>query len=81
MLCIHQILHNELEESLQITQDQLSNTSMELEKQKILNEKLETDLLSMNKHAPNGDITPSESGTDVLANLDLGRKTAVSEIM
>jgi homeobox protein cut-like len=66
------------------SQDHLSHTSSELEKQRILNEKLENDLLSMDKHRKpnmNGDVTPSDatsSQTDVLAGLDLGRKTAVS---
>ncbi|KAK0225921.1 CASP C terminal-domain-containing protein [Armillaria fumosa] len=67
------ILHNELENSLQAAQDQLSSTGADLEKQKALNEKLENDLLSMNKHRTNGDITPPES-SDVLTGLDLGRK-------
>ncbi|KAK0485802.1 CASP C terminal-domain-containing protein [Armillaria novae-zelandiae] len=67
------ILHSELENSLQAAQDQLSSTGADLEKQKVLNEKLENDLLSMNKHRTNGDITPPES-SDVLTGLDLGRK-------
>ncbi|KAK0461260.1 CASP C terminal-domain-containing protein [Desarmillaria tabescens] len=67
------ILHSELENSLQAAQDQLSSTGADLEKQKALNEKLENDLLSMNKHRSNGDITPPES-SDVLTGLDLGRK-------
>ncbi|KAK0454978.1 CASP C terminal-domain-containing protein [Armillaria borealis] len=67
------ILHSELENSLQAAQDQLSSTGADLEKQKALNEKLENDLLSMNKHRTNGDITPPES-SDVLTGLDLGRK-------
>jgi hypothetical protein len=68
------------------SKDHLSHTSFELEKQKILNEKLENDLLSMDKHRKpnmNGDVTPSDatsSQTDVLAGLDLGRKTAVSVV-
>ncbi|KAG7446277.1 uncharacterized protein BT62DRAFT_931725 [Guyanagaster necrorhizus] len=71
------ILHSELENSLQAAQDQLSSTGADLEKQKALNEKLENDLLSMNKHRSNGDITPPES-SDVLTGLDLGRKADVS---
>ncbi|PBK91487.1 hypothetical protein ARMGADRAFT_1106045 [Armillaria gallica] len=67
------ILHSELENSLQAAQDQLSSTGADLEKQKALSEKLENDLLSMNKHRTNGDITPPES-SDVLTGLDLGRK-------
>ncbi|GLB37586.1 putative CASP C terminal [Lyophyllum shimeji] len=69
------ILHGELEESLQTAQDQLKNMSSELEKQKALNEKLENDLASMNKHKPNGDATPSDSGLDVLAGLELNGKS------
>ncbi|KAF9051170.1 hypothetical protein BDZ89DRAFT_1154075 [Hymenopellis radicata] len=68
------ILHNELETSLQAAQDRLSSTADELEKQRDLNEKLENDLVSMNKHGVNGDSTPSES-SDVLAGLDLGKKS------
>jgi len=34
----------------------------------------------MDQHKPNGSITPSESGTDLLANLDLSRKTADSSV-
>ncbi|KAJ7594300.1 CASP C terminal-domain-containing protein [Mycena floridula] len=71
------ILHGELEASLQVTEDQLVLTKSELEKQNALNEKLETDLLSMNEHKPNGDMGVSES-SDVLAGLDLGRKTDTS---
>lgn len=48
----------------------------------MLNEKLENDLLSMNKHhggeATNGDGTPLEA-SDVLAGLELGKKS-VSEV-
>ncbi|KAG5654395.1 hypothetical protein H0H81_003219 [Sphagnurus paluster] len=68
------ILHSELEESLQVAQEQLKNLGAELEKQKTLNEKLENDLLSMNKHQHNGNMTPSESGVDILAGLELGTK-------
>ncbi|KAG5648583.1 hypothetical protein DXG03_003194 [Asterophora parasitica] len=66
------ILHGELEESLQAAEDQLKGMGSELDKQKTLNEKLENDLLSMNKHRPNGDVTPSDSGLDVLAGFELG---------
>ncbi|KAK7472734.1 hypothetical protein VKT23_000844 [Stygiomarasmius scandens] len=68
------ILHSELEESLQTVQGQLESTTAELSKQKTLNENLENDLLSMNRHKANGDPASSES-SDVLAGLDLGRKT------
>ncbi|KAJ7772547.1 CASP C terminal-domain-containing protein [Mycena maculata] len=70
------ILHTELEASLLTAEERLVVTSAELEKQKILNEKLENDLVSMNSHKPNGDLLASENdSTDVLAGLDLGRKT------
>ncbi|KAJ7647139.1 CASP C terminal-domain-containing protein [Roridomyces roridus] len=70
------ILQSELEASLQTVEEQLAGTSAELGKQKILNEKLENDLLSMNSHKSNGDLTASNNdSTDVLAGLDLGRKT------
>ncbi|KAJ7178378.1 CASP C terminal-domain-containing protein [Mycena crocata] len=70
------IIHTELEVSFQTAEEQLVATSAELEKQKVLNEKLETDLVSMNSHKPNEDLPPSEvDSTDVLAGLDLGRKT------
>jgi homeobox protein cut-like len=62
-----------------VAQNQLDSTNSELEKQKILNEKLENDLLSMDNHKPNGDAPTSELGEpDILAGLDLGRKTSVS---
>ncbi|KAJ7187987.1 CASP C terminal-domain-containing protein [Mycena filopes] len=70
------IIHTELEASLQTAEEQLATTSAELDKQKILNEKLETDLVSMNSHKSNGDLSMAEGdSTDVLAGLDLGRKT------
>ncbi|KAL0956421.1 hypothetical protein HGRIS_002569 [Hohenbuehelia grisea] len=76
------ILLGELEASIQSSQVQLSDTSTELEKQKILNEKLENDLLSMNKHQTNGDATPSSDAgsADVLSRLDLGRKASDSSV-
>jgi homeobox protein cut-like len=86
-----QILHNELEGSLQYVQERLEYTSSELEKQKILNEKLENDLVAMNKHNKpggngvigvdgSGGLTPSgmDSQTDLLAGLELGKKPNVS---
>jgi homeobox protein cut-like len=71
----------------------LEYTSSELEKQKILNEKLENDLVAMNKHKQSGNggvvdgvggsgegVTPSgtDSQTDLLAGLELGKKSSVS---
>ncbi|KAG6837511.1 hypothetical protein H0H93_008436 [Arthromyces matolae] len=70
------ILHSELEESLRSTEAQLTNMGSDLEKQKVLNEKLENDLLSMNKHRTNGELTPSDSGLDLLASLERGAKKA-----
>ncbi|KAF8829096.1 hypothetical protein HHX47_DHR3000686 [Lentinula edodes] len=69
------ILHGELEASLQHAQGQLDSTSTELEKQKTLNEKLENDLLSLNK--PNGHVSPSGS-SDVLAGLEVVQKESSS---
>ncbi|KAH0588944.1 hypothetical protein H2248_004729 [Termitomyces sp. 'cryptogamus'] len=65
------ILHSELEESLRGAEDQLKTIGSELEKQKALNEKLENDLLSMNKHQTNGDVPSSDPGLDILASLEL----------
>jgi homeobox protein cut-like len=72
----------------------LEYTSSELEKQKVLNEKLENDLVAMNKHKQSGNggvdaggvvgsggiLTPSgtDSQTDLLAGLELGKKSSVS---
>ncbi len=59
-------------------QSQLAAAEAELEKQRALNESLENDLLQMESHkpkAPNGDATPGDD--DVLASLDLGRKSTV----
>ncbi|KAF9469931.1 CASP C terminal-domain-containing protein [Collybia nuda] len=64
------ILHSELEGSLQTAREELKTRSLELEKQKILSEKLENDLLSMNKHKVNGDNVQSLG----LEALDLGKK-------
>ncbi|KAF9010535.1 CASP C terminal-domain-containing protein [Cyathus striatus] len=70
------ILHSELDASLQTANDRLEAASSELEKQKLLNEKLENDLLSMDNHQkPNGDGQSSDAtALDVLADLDLGGK-------
>ncbi|KAF8070611.1 CASP C terminal-domain-containing protein [Lyophyllum atratum] len=68
------VIPHACEESLQAAEDKLKTTSSELEKQTALNDKLENDLLSMNKHRHNGDATPSESRLDVLADLELGSK-------
>lgn len=73
-----------MEASLKTVQEQLTLTSSELDKQKVLNEKLENDLLAMNKHSKtngtvgnadgSGVLTPADSQIDVLAGLDLGKK-------
>ncbi|THH12105.1 hypothetical protein EW146_g7817 [Bondarzewia mesenterica] len=81
------ILHGELEASLQQIRDELASTASELEKQRALNERLETDLLQLNKHGQsqgqngkthvNGTDVPQtefDSDEDVLAGLDLGKK-------
>ena len=77
-----QILHAELETALQSVQLQLEATESELEKQRALNEKLETDLLQMDQRKADGGIsgahTPANGTStpaDVLAGLDLGKKT------
>ncbi len=79
---ITQILHAELEASLLGIQSDLAATEADLQKQRVLNEKLENDLLQMDSHRPNGDA--SGAGTpdlgapsDALAGLDLGKKSTV----
>ncbi|KAF5351863.1 hypothetical protein D9756_007574 [Leucocoprinus leucothites] len=73
------ILHGELEASLEASQAHLENTTSELEKQKLLNETLENDLLSMgsNDKKANGDSAhmPAE---DVLAGLEFSKKPTAS---
>ncbi|KAF5393386.1 hypothetical protein D9757_000739 [Collybiopsis confluens] len=69
------ILHGELEASLHQAEEELSFTRSELDRQKNLNERLENDLLSVNK--PNGGAPPS-TVPDVLAELELGSKTESS---
>ena len=74
-----QILHGELEASLQSVQSELAMTSSELEKQRALNEKLENDLLQMQAHNPKTVVFDAVSeDPDVLAGLDLGKKTVCS---
>lgn len=72
----HQVLHSELEASLLASEAQLAATEADLQKQKVLNEKLENDLFQMERHNPavrlsvnlNGDVggsgthTPAEGG-------------------
>lgn len=64
-------------------QADLANAEAELEKQHVLNEKLENDLLQIQAHSPtpkitNGTDIPAED--DVLAGLDLGKKLTVSRV-
>lgn len=74
--------HSEMEATLQAVTDLLTHTRTDLEKQRSLNERLETDLLQLNPHpsttssqaaangtAASGSLTPSESG---LGGLNLG---------
>ncbi|KAH9485122.1 Protein CASP [Psilocybe cubensis] len=64
------ILHGELEDSLSTVKQELESATFDLEKQRELNEKLENDLLSINKQGASTDIE-----TDVLASLDLSKRT------
>jgi homeobox protein cut-like len=78
-LSLHlQILHGELEASLQVLEKQLETSTSELKRQKMLNEKLETDLLAMDDHKMNGNAF-AEGEPDPLANLDLGNKLMVTK--
>ncbi|EJF65373.1 hypothetical protein DICSQDRAFT_50703 [Dichomitus squalens LYAD-421 SS1] len=77
------IMHGELEAALQSVKSQLEVTESELDKQRALNEKLETDLLQMDQRkGDTGDRASSANGTstpvDVLASLELGKKAGVS---
>lgn len=77
-----EILHGELEAALHSVQSQLEATESELDKQRALNEKLETDLLQMEQRKGDTGATSPANGTstpvDVLAGLDLGKKPGVS---
>ena len=80
MPTLTQILHNELEASLQRAQDDLASTRRELEKHRQLNERLESDLLKIEQHG-NGDAIPADPAEDdVLAGLglELGLATKAS---
>lgn len=80
-----QILHGELEASLQATQEELITVNSKLEKQQQLNEKLEIDLLDIEKHQKaqvngghEGRETPKNAASsDALAGIELGKKTSV----
>ncbi|KAI0630292.1 CASP C terminal-domain-containing protein [Trametes polyzona] len=75
------ILHAELETALQSVQYQLAATESELEKQRALNEKLETDLLQMDQRKGENGISPSPangSSTPVDVLAELGKKPSDS---
>ncbi|KAF9529197.1 CASP C terminal-domain-containing protein [Crepidotus variabilis] len=68
------ILHSELEEHLRTSQERLDQATVDLQKQKELNDRLEVDLLSINK--PTNEPATNDKEVDVLASLDsIGRKT------
>jgi hypothetical protein len=82
LLTTPKISHGEMEATLQAITDTLAHTRADLDKQKSLNERLETDLLQLNPHVrpasssvvPNGATgsgtpTPAETGLD---GLNLG---------
>ncbi|KAF8638030.1 hypothetical protein AX16_010662 [Volvariella volvacea WC 439] len=66
------ILHSELEQSLQSSSEQLEAVTRDLEKQRVLNEKLENDLLAMNQHK---DSHQRLESSDILAGLDMPKKS------
>jgi hypothetical protein len=80
-----QILHGELEASLQFAQEELITVYSKLEKQQLLNEKLEIDLLEIEKHQQaqiNGkhearDALKNPVSSDALAGIELGKKPGV----
>ena len=78
------MLHSELEESFRTASEELATCRAELEKQKILTERLENDLMHVDRHMaggsgaplangerPSGISTPNQS-TDALSGLNLG---------
>jgi hypothetical protein len=75
-----QILHGELEASLQQARSELTTTSVELEKQRELNERLENDLLTLAQRSRTTgsaglDPDAGDDGDDgALAGLALGKK-------
>ncbi|KAF9482164.1 hypothetical protein BDN70DRAFT_919353 [Pholiota conissans] len=66
------ILHSELDDSLRNSRDQLETSTQELQRQKNLNEKLENDLLSIDKE--NGRRPSAEPEQDILASLETGKR-------
>lgn len=82
-----QILHGELEASLQHAKCDLASTTSELEKHRELNERLESDLLKIEQHGQgrndqeNGDANPVETGEDdILAGLGLELGLATKDV-
>lgn len=75
---LSKILHDELEASLRQISEELADTKEELDKQKVLNDRLESDLLQMEQHKPNGTRAQSPDDSfadqDPLTSLDLGNK-------
>ncbi|KIM21551.1 hypothetical protein M408DRAFT_29456 [Serendipita vermifera MAFF 305830] len=79
------VLHSELEESFRTASEELATCRAELEKQKVLTDRLENDLMHVDRHMatsnsagalPNGDrasgtSTPNQS-TDALSGLNIG---------
>lgn len=78
-----QILHTELEASLQKATQDLEYTQADLDKQKTLNDKLENDLLELERGKPNGGIlSPPEIGSiDGLSGLDLKKPSSVCHLV
>jgi hypothetical protein len=70
-----QILHSELEASLQSAQDDLASTNQDLEKHRELNDRLESDLLKLEQSRGgqgNGDTSLADDAQDdILAGLGL----------
>lgn len=70
---------------MQVTQEELITVNSKLEKQQQLNEKLENDLLDIEKHQQaqmNGkhdarDILKNAASSDALAGIELGKKPSV----
>ena len=78
---LSKILHDELEASLRQISDELADTKEDLDKQKVLNDRLESDLLQMEQHQPNGTRVQSPDNAsedqDPLTSLNLGTKKTV----
>jgi homeobox protein cut-like len=69
------ILHNDLEASLRAAEERIQSTASELERQKELNEKLETDLFSVNQQQAEIEAQPpSQTSADILSGLNIGKK-------